>query len=104
MGEFTLAARGRVRWGRPRQHATGVGGVCHWLRMRVRGRECIGLGQCTDESPLRRPSYFPSTASITFFAIGAPRRPPEMSEREMSMSVGSMKTATATERPSSFLP
>lgn len=38
-----------------------------------------------------------STAFMTLFAMGAPSLPPEMSSREMSMSVGSMKTATATE-------
>lgn len=48
-------------------------------------------------SPEQGGVHSSSTAFMTLFAIGAPSLPPEMSAREMSMSVGSMKTATATE-------
>nr|WP_240627724.1 sirohydrochlorin chelatase [Streptomyces scopuliridis] len=48
-------------------------------------------------SPEESGVHSSSTAFMTLFAIGAPSLPPEISAREMSMSVGSMKTATATE-------
>lgn len=50
------------------------------------------------------PDHRCRTAFITLRAMGAPRLPPEMSAREMSMAVGSMKTATATEAPSALSP
>lgn len=72
----------------------GGNAAVHRGGVRAPARDGVSLG----------PGQRCRTAFMTLRARGAPSRPPEMSSREIFMSVGSMNTATATEAPSGFLP
>lgn len=84
-----------------RSGTSRTGPSAGWRRSSGPGGVRRGQG-VTRRRPRRRHDF--RTAFMTLLAMGAPSPPPEMSAREMSMSVGSMNTATATEDPSSFLP
>ncbi len=81
-----------------------VQGTDRARRARRTGKDAGRLPARGRSHPRRASRYRPRTAFITFRAMGAARLPPEMPSREMSMAVGSMKTATATDSPSDLMP